>query len=66
MFQVSFPRPGRCVVHVETVVHGILEMRLDGRVVLQEKSPGNFGVDVPAGRHETALDNVGSDLVRFD
>ena len=64
IFQVSFPQAGRCIVHLSTLMHGILEIRLDGRVVLQERSPGDCEVDVPAGPHEIALDNVGSDLVR--
>lgn len=66
VFEVDFPHPGRCLVHVESVSHGTLEVQLDGHVVLEQESPGLFGVDVPAGPHTITLDNTGSDLVRFD
>lgn len=72
-FEMDLPEPGRFIVHVSTVMHGALEIRLDGKSVLRDDFPQIAGkkaerdvaVDVPAGRHEVTLDNVGADLVRF-
>jgi len=65
VLEVDYPQPGQYVVNLATATHGTLEMQLDGRVVLQAKSPGIFRADLPAGPHELTLDNAGSDLVRF-
>jgi len=65
-FDVNFPEPGRFIVRVHKVSHGILEIALDGKPVITEKNEGtDVSIDVPAGRHEVTLDNTGNDLVRF-
>lgn len=67
-FEVTYPEPGRFVLHVSEVMHGSLEVRLDGKPVPlagDPGKPGDFAVDVPAGAHEIGLDNTGADLVRF-
>jgi len=65
-FEANFPEPGRFVVHVSKVMHGVLEIRLDDKLVLAGKSvEKDVSIEVPAGRHEITLDNAGSDLVRF-
>lgn len=65
VLEVDYPQPGQYVVNLATATHGTLEMQLDGRVVLQEKAPGIYRADIPAGPHQLTLDNTGSDLVRF-
>lgn len=65
VFEVEFPRAGKCIVHVSRVVHGILEVRLDGQTAARGSSPGDYSIDVPAGRHEIRLDNAGADQVGF-
>jgi len=66
-FDVNFPEPGRFIMHVSKVLHGVLEIRLDGKLVVADKTAEkNVAIEVPAGRHEIALDNAGSDLIRFN
>jgi len=43
-------------VHVSKVLHGVLEIRLDGELVVAGKTAEkNVAIEVPAGRHEIAL-----------
>ena len=67
---VRYPTAGRCTVHVAKASHSELEIVLDGKVALQEKSlhlekedgvGKDFSVDVSAGTHEIELRNSGSD-----
>ncbi len=65
-FETHFPEPGRFIVHVSKIAHGVLEISLDGQLVVTGKSAEKeIPVEVPAGRHEITLDNAGNDLVRF-
>ena len=69
VLEVDYPQAGQLIVDVQDTSHAILEVRVDGEVRLREESLNvpratvlkGFAVDVPAGRHEITLDNVGSD-----
>jgi hypothetical protein len=72
-FEMNFPEPGQFILHISKPLHSILEIRLDGKLVVHDvfsagsgkPTKQNFVVEVPAGRHEIALDNAGGDLIRF-
>ena len=71
--KVAYPVAGRFVVHVGRVSHAVLEIELDGEKALrvdalnvpQTDVRKSFGIDVPAGRHEITLRNVGGDWLRI-
>lgn len=71
--EVAYPAAGRFVVHVGRVLHAVLEIELDGENALrvdalnvpQTDVRKSFGIDVPAGRHEITLRNVGGDWLRI-
>jgi hypothetical protein len=71
---VDYPRAGRFAVRVAAASGGALEVLLDGQSVLrqslvadaQHEVKQSFAVDVPAGRHQIELRNVGPDWLRIE
>jgi hypothetical protein len=69
---VNFPLAGRFTAHVAEASHGILEIVLDGAVVLRSQPLGQsrrnveegLTINIPAGPHEIELHNAGSDFVK--
>ena len=70
---VTYPADGRFVVQVSEAAHGILQVEVDGEVVVRaeefdvprEGFEKDMAVDVSAGTHVIGLDNVGSDWLRI-
>lgn len=71
--QVSCPAAGRLTVYVAETSHAILEVALDGELVLRDDSLNvsraqvrkSIDIDVPAGKHEIEFRNAGSDWLRI-
>jgi hypothetical protein len=71
---VDYPIDGQLAVRVERASGGTLEIALDGQTVLHEPIVADrnhdvaksFAIQVPAGRHQIELRNVGPDWLRME